>query len=223
MTIKLIAAVASNNTIGFENTIPWHIPEDLNRFKELTLNHNVLMGRKTWESLPERFRPLPNRNNMVLTRDVNYVAPGALVINNLDYILDNFKETDIVWIIGGESLYRKALPYVSEMEITRIHHEFEGDTFLPNIGNNWTTVYQGPKRMTNKGLYYSFNTYKRQRVSKTKTNRAKNNKPPIVEDRRPPTKKKKLSQYSKYKETVNTDIPDNDKEEYRAMVHNVMW
>ncbi len=89
--IKIIVAVASNGVIGKENDLPWNIPTDLKHFKTITSGHSVLMGRKCWESIPEKYRPLPNRNNIVLTRDTNYVAKGATVEHSLEHVINQFK------------------------------------------------------------------------------------------------------------------------------------
>lgn len=133
MNISLIAAISENSCIGKNGELPWHIPEDLAHFKELTLNHSVIMGRKTWESLPERFRPLPNRTNIVITRQANYVVPsGVLVYGSLSEMLQHHQH-DELFIIGGAEIYAQSLPLGQKLYITHVHQTVDGDTFFPLI------------------------------------------------------------------------------------------
>ena len=127
--LKLILAHSDENIIGTERPneagsyIPWYIKEDMALFKKLTLACVVVMGRKTWETLPERFRPLPGRENIVLSRDPNFSAPGAVVLQTVDQVLEyaqaNPEKT--VWIMGGATIYEQFVPYVSEFHITKVH------------------------------------------------------------------------------------------------------
>jgi dihydrofolate reductase len=130
--VVLIAAVARNGTIGAANRMPWHLPEDLRHFRAATLGHPVIMGRKTWEALPERFRPLPGRANIVVTRQRGYSAPGAAIARDLPEALARAGAAERVHVIGGAQLYAAALPLADELELTEIDADIEGDTFFPD-------------------------------------------------------------------------------------------
>ena len=130
--IIIIAAVAKNRVIGRDNQLLWHIPEDMAHFKALTAGHTVLMGRKTWESLPERFRPLPGRVNIVLTRQHGWQAAGAVVAPGLDDALAAAGAVPRVFVIGGADLYAAALPRADELVLTEIEADFHGDTSFPS-------------------------------------------------------------------------------------------
>ena len=133
MKITLVAAIASNNVIGKENSLPWNIPEDLKRFKQMTSGHTILMGRKTFDSIG---RPLPNRQNIVMTRDEKFEREGIKVINNFDEALELIKESnEDVFVIGGSKIYELFEPVANTLAITRILKDFEGDAFFPDI--NW--------------------------------------------------------------------------------------
>jgi dihydrofolate reductase len=135
MTISIVAAMAENNVIGKDNKLIWHMPADLKHFKELTSGHHIVMGRKTWESIGQK--PLPNRTSIVITRDKNYKAEGALVVDSLEKALDAVKNDDEVFVVGGGEIYKEAMSKADKLYITRIHHKFEGDTFFPEIGKEW--------------------------------------------------------------------------------------
>lgn len=128
--ISIIAAVAQNGVIGGQNAMPWHIGEDLKRFKAITSGHPVIMGRKTFESLG---KALPNRRNVVITRNSGYEAPGAEVVESLEEALALFSPDEEVFIIGGGEIYRQALPLAGRMYITYIYADYEGDTRFPDI------------------------------------------------------------------------------------------
>ncbi len=133
MKITLVAAIASNNVIGKENSLPWNIPEDLKRFKQMTSGHTILMGRKTFDSIG---RPLPNRQNIVMTKDENFEREGIKVINNFDDALELIKESnEDVYVIGGSNIYELFEPVANSLAITRILKDFDGDAFFPDI--NW--------------------------------------------------------------------------------------
>jgi dihydrofolate reductase len=131
-TVALVAAVASNGVIGRGGQLPWHLPEDLAHFKQLTAGSPVIMGRRTWESLPARFKPLPGRTNIVVTRERAWSAPGALVASSLEQaiVLGCSKAAvgQRVFVIGGAELYAQALPIADELELTEIDAPFDGDT-----------------------------------------------------------------------------------------------
>ena len=133
MKITLVAAIASNNVIGKENSLPWNIPEDLKRFKQMTSGHTILMGRKTFDSVG---RPLPNRQNIVMTKDENFEQEGIKVINDFDEALELIKESnEDIFVIGGSKIYELFEPVANSLAITRILKDFEGDAFFPDI--NW--------------------------------------------------------------------------------------
>ena len=133
MKITLVAAIASNNVIGKENSLPWNIPEDLKRFKQMTSGHTILMGRKTFDSIG---RPLPNRQNIVMTKDKNFKQEGIKVINDFDEALELIKESnEDIFVIGGSKIYELFEPVANKLAITRILKDFEGDAFFPDI--NW--------------------------------------------------------------------------------------
>lgn len=130
MTIELIVAMSNNYAIGNNNKLLWHIPEDLRRFKELTSGHSVLMGRKTWESLPEKYRPLPNRENFVLSSNQNFIVNGAETIHSLDLIPLREK----LFVIGGSEIYRQTIQYADIIHLTQVHINVEeADAFFPKF------------------------------------------------------------------------------------------
>lgn len=134
----IIAAVAENNVIGKDGDIPWHIPEDLQHFKKKTTEHTVVMGRKTFQSLPNSFKPLPNRQNIVLTRS-NFQPENESVktANSLDEAWQK-AENEKIFIIGGAGIYKQTLKEADKMILTKIHKEYEGDTYFPKWNQeNW--------------------------------------------------------------------------------------
>ena len=136
MKITIVAAIASNNVIGQKNSLPWDIPEDLRRFKQLTSGHTILMGRKTFDSIG---RPLPNRTNIVMTKDTNYQKEGIEIVFDVNEALDLIRNlNEKVFIIGGSKIYKLFEPLASSLMITRVLKDFEGDAFFPDIDwNNW--------------------------------------------------------------------------------------
>jgi dihydrofolate reductase len=138
MLVCLLAGVARNGAIGRDNQLLWRLPEDLKHFRALTMGAPVIMGRKTWDSLPERFRPLPGRHNIVLSRSGEFRAEGASVATTLDEALA-LAERDAperAFVIGGEQIYREALPKADELELTEVERDFEGDVFFPAFDRN---------------------------------------------------------------------------------------
>ena len=127
--VYLIAAVAANGIIGARGRLPWHLSEDLRHFKRLTLGHPVIMGRRTWESLD--LRPLPGRENIVVTRTAGYDAPGAAVAGSLAAALALCAGETVAFVIGGERLFAEALPLAAGLALTEIHRDYEGDTRFP--------------------------------------------------------------------------------------------
>lgn len=152
----MICACSSNGVIGKDNTLIWKVPGDLKRFKDLTTGHTVVMGRKTFESIG---KPLPNRNNVVITRNPEYKIEGCEIIHNdtaIKEIVDRSKKEDI-FVIGGGNVYTQFLPYTDVIELTYIDKEFEGDTFFPEITNNFLEVKR--EDMECKDFKYSYITY----------------------------------------------------------------
>lgn len=154
--IALIAAISENNCIGKKNTLPWYLPEDLKRFKKLTTGHVVLMGRKTWESIPEKFRPLPNRTNVVITRQKNWSADGAVVFSNIEDALQAHREKN-VFIIGGGQIYVQTIDKADTLYITHVKHTIDQcDVFFPKIDPSiWNAAEQEQHQQ------FSFVTYKK--------------------------------------------------------------
>ena len=129
--LSLIAAVAANGAIGRDNDLLWHDSRDQKHFRATTLGCPVIMGRRTWDSLPERFRPLPGRRNIVITRNTTWQAPGAEVAHSLDEALALVAEAPKAFVMGGGELYTLALPLADELELTEVDATFEADTFFP--------------------------------------------------------------------------------------------
>ena len=159
--IVIIAAVAKNRVIGRDNQLIWNIPEDMAHFKALTQGHTVLMGRKTWESLPPRFRPLPGRRNIVITRQTDYSAPGAELANSLEAGLALAAADEMVCIIGGAEIYQQAMALADRLEITEVDLAPEGDSWFPVIAAvDWLeTAKKIPSGQTGTG--FSFVSYRR--------------------------------------------------------------
>jgi dihydrofolate reductase len=167
--ITLIAAVARNGVIGSNNALPWQLPEDMKHFRQLTTGNVVIMGRKTWESLPERFRPLPDRMNVVVTRNAAYAAPGATIVHTLDEALKVgvtegsplLGTSRTAFIIGGAELYAHALQKAERLELTEIAAEYPGDAHFPDIDRTqWHEVCRQAGQ-SSVGLGYAFVTYER--------------------------------------------------------------
>ena len=161
MPLHLIYARARNNVIGLQGDLPWHLPEDLAHFKRTTLGQPVVMGRVTWESIPEKFRPLPGRSNVVVSRQSNYSATGATVVDSLQAALALFAPDQVVWLIGGAQLYAQGLPLASQVVVTEIDADFEGDAFAPLLGPDWHET-ERSQHMSAQGFAYSLVTLERQ-------------------------------------------------------------
>lgn len=148
--------------IGQNGGIPWRVPEDLKRFRQVTQGHPVIMGRRTWESLPEKFRPLPGRENVVLTRDDNFEAPGATVYGTPQQALAALAGTP-AWLIGGGTLYDELLPEIDLVARTQIHLEVpNADTFAPRMTDvEWELAWQSKVETSTSGLRYQFELYRR--------------------------------------------------------------
>jgi dihydrofolate reductase len=142
-TVALIWAQAANGVIGDRGALPWHLPEDLSRFRALTMGATVVMGRATWDSLPEKVRPLPGRRNVVLTRQPNWQAEGATAVSSIEAAFATGSEP--VWVIGGASVYDCALPLADVLEVTELDATFPGDVYAPAIGPEWHETDRTPE------------------------------------------------------------------------------
>ena len=152
----LIAAVAANRAIGKDNRLLWQIPADMAHFKSLTNGHTVLMGRKTWESLPARFRPLPGRRNLVISRQADYSAPGAELAPSIENALIQAADAEKIFVIGGEEIYRQTLALAQRLEITEVHQTQDADAWFPEItATDWQETQRNPQEG------YAFVTYLR--------------------------------------------------------------
>jgi dihydrofolate reductase len=158
--VALIWAQAANGVIGDRGTLPWHLPEDLIRFRDLTMGSTAVMGRATWESLPARVRPLPGRTNVVLSRRPGWTAPGAEVHGSLPEALAAADGN--VWVIGGASVYAAALPLADRVEVTELRDDFPGDVTAPLLGDRWRETAREPAEgwLTSRtGLAYRTRSY----------------------------------------------------------------
>ena len=158
--INLIFARAANGVIGKDNAMPWHLPEDLAHFKRQTQGCPVVMGRKTWDSLPPRFRPLPGRINIVVTHQSDWLAVGALRAAGLPEALSLCGDAPDIWVIGGAEIYRQAEPMAVRAEITEIAQDFAGDAFAPTLGPAWQETARSAQ-LSASGLAFSFVTYQK--------------------------------------------------------------
>jgi dihydrofolate reductase len=154
----MIAAVAENNTLGKDNELVWHLPNDFKRFKALTTGHHIIMGRKTFESFP---KPLPNRTHIIITRQKEYQAEGCIIVDSIDKALAICPEGENAFIIGGGEIYQLGLPFTDKIEITRVHHTFEGDAHFPEIDEDeWQIVVSEFNEKDEKHHYaYSYQTF----------------------------------------------------------------
>lgn len=159
MTVGLIWAQSPSGVIGRAGGIPWRLPEDLARFKELTMGHTVVMGRLTWESLPPTVRPLPGRRNVVVTRQADYMAEGATVVGGIEAALDD----DVTWVIGGGQIYAQALPLATRCEVTEVEIDLrreDDDALAPVLDESWVGV-EGDWMTSSTGLRHRFLSFTR--------------------------------------------------------------
>mgnify|MGYP000579599113 CR=1 FL=1 len=159
--LSLIAAVARNGVIGKDNQLLWHLPGDMRHFRETTRGKPVIMGRKTWESLPDAFRPLPGRLNIVVSRNPGFEAPGASVVASLPEALAAAGDAEIAFVIGGAELYRQALPLADRLLLTEIDQAYEGDAFFPDFDRSTWREASRDARTAESGLPFAFVTYQR--------------------------------------------------------------
>jgi dihydrofolate reductase len=160
MKLHLIFARAANGVIGANNTLPWHLPEDMAHFKRTTLGCPVIMGRKTWDSLPPRFRPLPGRVNVVVTRQPDWQESGAQPASSLQDALQFCEQFENVWVIGGAQIYAQALPLADTAVVTELDAAFDGDAYAPAFGPGWFEVAR-ERHVSSTGLSFSFVTYQK--------------------------------------------------------------
>ena len=167
MIISLIAAHTQNNVIGKNNTLPWSLPDDMKYFMQTTRQHHVVMGRKNYQSLPEKFRPLPNRINLVVSRQADFNAPNCTVVNSLEKAIafaQQNSETEL-FIIGGAEIYRLALPFADRLYLTEIKTELEGDTLFPLWDSSvWKETSRVPHSTDERHLFaFDFVVYERRK------------------------------------------------------------
>lgn len=158
MAVGLIWAQARDRVIGRDGTMPWHLPEDLAHFKATTSGATVVMGRRTWESFPPKFRPLPGRTNVVITSQRDWSDDGAVVVHSLQ---DGLNSDSDVWVIGGAGVYAEALPQADTIVVTEIDETYAGDTLAPVIGADWIVTDAGGWQQSKSGLRYRFISYRR--------------------------------------------------------------
>lgn len=161
--LGLVWAQSTSGVIGRGGDIPWRVPEDLVRFKEVTVGHTVVMGRLTWESLPARVRPLPGRRNVVLSRRPDFIADGAAVVGSLEDALANGGAESETWVIGGEQIYLLALPHATRCEVTEIEIDLrreDDDAVAPVLDETWMGE-TGEWQLSRSGIRYRFHSYRR--------------------------------------------------------------
>ena len=166
MIVSLIVAVSKNNVIGKNNDLIWDIPNDTKFFKQTTLGHHVIIGRKNFESIPHKYRPLPNRTNIIITRQKNYTAKGCIIVNSIEEGLNIAKENQDPepFIIGGGEIYKIALTkkLIDKIYLTRIHYNFNGDTFFPKLESEWQEIKRIDCKADKRHAYdYSFLTFQK--------------------------------------------------------------
>ncbi|MGE7840411.1 dihydrofolate reductase [Lysinibacillus sp. NPDC093712] len=158
--ISLIVAHDNNNVIGYENGMPWHLPGDLQYFKEKTMSKPMIMGRKTFESIG---RPLPGRRNIVITRDANYRADGAEIVTSLDEALSLAGEVPEIMIIGGEQIFRLSMDITDRIYATKINHSFKGDTFFPQYEDDFVLVSSQQPVTAPEGYTFQYQIFERKK------------------------------------------------------------
>ena len=166
MRVSLIVAVAENGVIGKDNDLIWNLPKDMQYFKETTLGHHVIMGRKNFESIPVKYRPLPNRTNIVVSRQSDYHAEGCILVHSLEEALSIAKKNNDhePFIIGGGQIYQLALEadLVDRIYLTKVHKSFDGDTFFPSLSEEWKEIKRTDGKADNKhDCDYSFLVYEK--------------------------------------------------------------
>lgn len=161
MTLALIWAQARGGVIGRDGDIPWHIPEDMKFFRETTAGHPVIMGRRTWDSLPPRFRPLPGRRNIVVTRQRDWSADGATRVGSIDEACRSVPDGETAFVIGGGEIYAAAMDQADLLYVTEVDEAIDGDTRAPLIGADWNLDADEPWAVTAGGQRVRWLTYRR--------------------------------------------------------------
>ena len=160
MMLSIIVAVSDNHVIGKDNKLIWHMPADMKFFKDKTTGHYIITGRKNYESIPQKYRPLPGRTNIIVTRQKNYSAPGAIVVNTMQdaFSISKSKGETECFIIGGAEIYNQTIDHVDKIYLTKIHNTFEGDTYFPELQNDlWKELSRKDCKPDEKNKYsYSF-------------------------------------------------------------------
>ncbi|MGY2128684.1 dihydrofolate reductase [Blastococcus sp. SYSU DS0617] len=162
MAVGMVWAQARGGVIGVDGALPWHLPEDSALFRRVTMGSTVVMGRRTWESLPERFRPLPGRTNVVLTTDRTWAADGAQTAASVEQVLAEHEE---FWVIGGQAVYAAFLPHADRLVVTDVDVEVDGDTWAPALDAGWVRTVRSPDsgwaESASAGLRYAVTEYER--------------------------------------------------------------
>lgn len=159
--INIIVASTENGVIGNNNDLPWYLPTDLKSFKSITENHIVVMGRKCWESIPDKFKPLTNRLNIVLSREVGYKAKGALVYNNINSVINDYRLNDKdIFIIGGGQIYKESFGLADTLYLTEIKGDVKGDVFLKGYNKDDWRLVNKSNIISENGFEFTFNKYK---------------------------------------------------------------
>ena len=176
--IHLIFACANQGVIGLDNKLPWHLPEDLAHFKKITTGQTVLMGRKTWDSLPSAFKPLPNRLNLVMTKQTHWTAPGAVAVHSVEtaqaFHQAHWSKQDqtalalalapvpppSIWVIGGAQIYAQTISIAHTIEMTQIDLDVKGDAYAPPLGQEWREIHR-EEHTSIKGVRFRFLTLRR--------------------------------------------------------------
>ena len=159
--LTLIAATSTNNALGKDNQLVWHLPDDFKRFKSLTSNHYIILGRKTFESFP---KPLPNRTHVIITRQKNYEVPeNCIVVSSLEKAIEVCPKNEEVFIIGGGEIFKQSIDIADKIELTRVHTTVEADTFFPEINlKKWKVVFEEHHEKDEKHAFeFTFITYKK--------------------------------------------------------------
>ena len=164
MKVALVAAVAHGGVIGRDGVLPWRLPEDMAHFRQVTMGHAVVMGRRTWDSLPDRFRPLPGRRNIVVTRNPEWSAEGAERAGSLEGALHVLQDESRVSVIGGGEIFAAALPIADELVLTEIAVDIEGDTVFPDFDRADFIELSREAHVSTDGTPFAFVTYERSRA-----------------------------------------------------------
>lgn len=160
MRINLILARAANGVIGRDGVMPWHLPEDMAHLKATTMGAPVIMGRKTWDSIPPKFRPLTGRQNIVVTRQADWTATGAQRASSLPHAVTFCADATEIWVIGGAQIYAEAMPLAQRAVVTEIDREFDGDAHAPTLGDGWRETSR-EAHVSSNGLRFAIVTFER--------------------------------------------------------------